>query len=305
MTDAKVLLDSTTEQDIRLLTFRLRYPKYIHTELMTHRVFSRNASSSRAIPTRLYIEEARSDELRVTPHFGSSQKGMQQGEVLTGPQLVAAHKWWRTQALIAADQAEHALELGLHKDVINRTLEPYIHINVVVTSTEYMNWFGLRLDAGAKPEIRELAIKMWEAYNTSKPTLLKPGEWHLPYVGHWTPWQPQSNEDIHLLAHAMAVSVARIANVSYQSYKTKEPLGRQEAITLHDRLLSSRHLSPFEHQATPDVLLHRPITHWLMSEQHGNFTGWRQYRKTIPGEAITPLPAEFVQDPRDPEEANQ
>lgn len=297
MTTAKILLDSISEREFRLCTFKLRYPKFIHSELMTHRVFSRNASSSRAIPTRLYIEEARSDELRVTPHFGSSQKGMQQGEVLTGPQLVAAHKWWRAQALIAADQAEHALELGLHKDVINRTLEPYIHINVVVTSTDYLNWFGLRLDEGAKPEIRELAIKMWEAYNTSKPTLLKPGEWHLPYVGHScidrVPWT--LDDDIK-------VSVARVANVSYQSYKTKEPLGVEEAIALHDRLLSNRHLSPFEHQATPDTPW---VGGWQHPEEQGNFTGWRQYRKMIPGEAITPLPAEFVQDPRDPEEANQ
>ena len=49
---AEVLIDSVNPAGQRLTTFVLRFPRFVLSEFNTHRMFSRNASSSRAIPTR-------------------------------------------------------------------------------------------------------------------------------------------------------------------------------------------------------------------------------------------------------------
>ena len=153
MISAKIVCDSVSPQGHRLTTFELRYPKFIHGEVMTHRVFSRNASSRRAIPTAKYLEEVRSGALRAKPEFwGKNQKGMQAAEELTGYELNQAKFAWDEAALGAALIAERLAKLGAHKQIVNRILEPFLHINVVVTATEYMNFFGLRLDKDAQPE---------------------------------------------------------------------------------------------------------------------------------------------------------
>ena len=314
----KIICDSISPQDHRLTTFELRYPKFIHGEFLTHRLFSRNASSSRAIPTAKYIEEARLDGLRATPVFwGKNQKGMSATEELTGDQLLGAQFEWRQAALDAANRAVLLLNQGAHKQIVNRILEPFLHINVVMTSCEpgLMNFFGLRLDAGAQPEMRALAEAMWTKYREGEPTPLKPGEWHLPYVD-WRQFMAvernliPDNEmtiDKHLQI-AIRVSVARCARVSYKSFETGKVSTVEEDLKLYDRLIGTQpiHASPAEHQASPDtdvrLVEHRSRvsgrdnfeewSEWAGDHKYqwGNFIGWRQYRKTLPGEACAPLP---------------
>jgi thymidylate synthase ThyX len=302
MIEATKVTDSISDHGVRLLTMKLRYPKMIHGEFMTHRVFSRNASSSRAVPTAKLIEEVRSNALRARPvSWGENQKGMQAGGELTGDTLRRVKEIWNHAGMDAAYHAERMMRAGAHKQIVNRMIEPWTHINVVVTATEYQNFFGLRLDKAAQPEMRALAEAMWVVFNESNPLRVAKAEWHLPFI---------EEEDWHelyrtigvglatdplLIEPAIKVSVARCARVSYESHETGKRSTVEADLKLHDHLLASRHLSPFEHQATPDDQRadcpHCPFpkTIWSHQEQHGNFVGWRQRRKTIEGEAIAPL----------------
>jgi len=307
MIAAQVVCDSISVQEHRPLTFKLRYPKFIHGEFMTHRLISRNASSSRAIPTSKLIEEVRSDALRAGPVFwGANQKGMQAVEELSddhyqGTRLsprMLAQNYWKDAALEAMRIAEVMVEIGVHKQIVNRLLEPFSHINVVATATEWDNFFGLRLHRDAQPEMRALAVAMWEARKASTPRLLRPGEWHLPFVdgddgkGHPITWD-EKLDDIQV---AIKVSVARCARVSYESFETGKRSTVEEDLRLYDRLLGAQplHASPAEHQATPDiqewVTANELGPQWLHLGEHGNLVGWRQYRKMLPNEAVAPLP---------------
>jgi thymidylate synthase ThyX len=295
--EATKVTDSVSDHGVRLLTMKLRYPKFVHGEFMTHRVFSRNASSSRAVPTAKLIEEVRSNALRARPvSWGENQKGMQAGGELTGDTLRRVKEIWDHAAADAAYHAERMMRAGAHKQIVNRMIEPFTHIHVIVTSTEWSNFFGLRLDRAAQPEMRALAEAMWVVFNESVPVRVKCGkwEWHLPFVDEKTRDEVSDGND-EGFENLIKVSVARCARVSYESHETGKRSTVEADVKLHDFLLESRHLSPFEHQATPD----EPMTHvpevsqdWCYQYEHGNFVGWRQRRKMIPDEAVAPLPEE-------------
>lgn len=295
---AKIIADSVSPQGIRLTTLQLRYPKFIHGEFMTHRMFSRNASSSRAIPVERLIEDIERDPVAPSS-WGSNKPGMQAGAELSGNDLEEAKAdWWRARG-IAITAARRMANLGVHKQIVNRILEPYSHINVVVTATEWSNFFALRCHPDAQPEIRELAEKIGEARDSSIPAPLEPSQWHLPYVDH--------DDRIEVLktfprgqTHAywqtlINISVARCARVSYTTHDGKKPdIARDMA--LYNQLVSAvpLHASPAEHQAKPDILVDtyndqiRPMMatgkEWRNPWCHGNFKGWIQYRKTLAGE---------------------
>src|ERR1700693_1578480 len=97
---AKIVADSVGQAGQRITTMQLRYPKFIHGEFMTHRVFSRNASSSRAIPVERLIQDV-IDDPAMPVFWGKNQKGMQAKEELTGNDLYMAKREW----LRARDQA--------------------------------------------------------------------------------------------------------------------------------------------------------------------------------------------------------
>ncbi|THV36956.1 hypothetical protein FAA86_10420 [Rhizobium rosettiformans W3] len=264
----------------RITTFALRYPRFIHAELMTHRVFSRNASSSRAIPVMTMLKEIILDPA-MPVYWGANQSGMQAKTELTGWKRHLAIRVWRLARYPAVAAAFIAYKIGLHKQIANRICEPWAHITVLVTATEYQNWFNLRLHEDAQPEIRELASKMWNAREKSTPDRLMPGQWHLPFL---------RNAERHLdLDDKIKISVARCARVSYLTHDKKEPQLAQD-IKLYERLVGSEplHASPAEHQATPDKLqvAEAPNLRSSYSQPHlhGNFVGWVQYRKTLPNE---------------------
>lgn len=58
-----------------LWTFELTYPRYIHSEFMTHRMFSRNASSSRAVPVSKVIQQVVSNPV-IPPKVYMNKAGM-------------------------------------------------------------------------------------------------------------------------------------------------------------------------------------------------------------------------------------
>lgn len=276
--EAIILADSISPTGKRITTFQLRYPRFIHSELMTHRVFSRNASSSRAIPVAKMIEQVRNDPA-MPIHWGANQSGMQAKAQLFGEQRKIAQEQWQLAAYMNAEIAEKMAEIGLHKQVANRILEPFQYISVVLTATDYENWFELRHHEDAQPEIYALAEEMLEAFNGSKPKLLQPGEWHLPYI-------TDEERELYSPDILLQVSAARCCRVSYLRHDGQAP-NIDKDLELCEMLVGARplHASPFEHQATPDV-----ENNWFMKllkgkyqnpHQHGNFSGWVQHRKLI------------------------
>lgn len=260
---AEVVKDSVGPHGVRLTTVRARYPKFIHGELMTHRVFSRNASSSRAIPVERMIKDVERD-IAHPVHWGRNQPGMQAREELADLDARTAHMYWNAAARSAVDHARRMNELGVHKQVVNRLIEPFAHINVLITATEWDNFFELRCHPDAQPEMRTLAEAIRDARDASTPRELEPGQWHLPfYDGSPTMADPTP----------LMVSAARCARVSYETHDGREP-SVEEDVELYRRLTSAvpMHASPLEHQATPDPT-------WAWPGLHGNLVGWVQHRK--------------------------
>jgi thymidylate synthase ThyX len=264
---AKVIEDSIAENGVRLTTLQLCYPRFIHAEFMTHRVFSRNASSSRAIPVAKMIEQVRNDPA-MPIHWGKNQAGMQANEELAPMAQEGARQLWIQAARDAASIAQVMADVGLHKQVANRILEPYQYMHVIVTATEWENFFELRNHPDAQPEIHALAKVMHFAFAESRAVELKEGEWHLPYVTRAE--RLAFSNDLELL---LKLSAARCARVSYLTHDGQTPSVDKD-VALYDRLVGSKplHASPIEHQATPLP----EADMWS-----GNFRGWLQNRKIV------------------------
>ncbi len=165
---ATVLADSVSSKGVRLLTMELVYPRFVHSELMTHRVFSRNASSSRAIPTARAIRMIR-EHPAVPASWRMNQSGMQGYEVASEEVTLAAQGIWLEAMEDAIRHAERMDALKVHKQVVNRLTEPFSHIKVVLTSVYWENWTGLRKHGAADPTIAALAEAIHEARSASTP----------------------------------------------------------------------------------------------------------------------------------------
>lgn len=259
----KIIEDSIGHHNRRLTTFQLTYPRYVHAELMTHRMFSRSAASSRAIPVNKLAQAAL--ENMVQPiRWGKNQAGMQAAmEDLSAEDLEAAKVIWENVAKTCAEAATNLAKLGLHKQWANRMLEWFGTITVVVTATDYDNFFELRCHPDAQPEINHLANLMRLAYGLSKPRVLVNGEWHLPYVSGD---ERCYEKDSYTLAK---ISSARCARVSYLKHDGTAP-SVSEDLALFDRLAGSRpaHLSPLEHAAEC----------WGDANYYFNLCGFRSFR---------------------------
>lgn len=338
MIEAKIIADSINPFGDRLVTMLSRYPKFIHAEHCRHRSFSFSVSSSRAIPVSKNLEEVRNDNLRATPvWWGREQKGMESGEELSDEihssgrnctedgkfsckepldiksirsQKREALDVWNYAAKAAHAAASDLAMIGVHKSIVNRILEPFLHVNVLTTGTTngWMNFFGLRLDRAAQPEIRVLAECMWKEWNEHEPQKLEPGQWHLPFVDEIYQneifrIEPENSGSVAL---AKKISTACCAHLTYQSFETGRRMSISSCAALHDRLVTARHWSPLEHIATPDEAMVWPIEVIQLPDdcpplpffkhqyQAGNLgPGWIQYRKLMPNESIAPLPAEW------------
>lgn len=269
--EAKIILDSVAMHGGRLTTMELKYPRFIHSEFMTHRDFSRNASSSRAIPIEKQIQMV-IDDPAVPLTFRKNQKGMQAGEVLPESEQKQAAMHWQWALESAITQASCLNKMGVHKQYANRLLEPFAHITVLVSSTRWANFFALRHHSEAQPEIAELARKMWEAYQGSVPQHLAWSRWHLPFITDFEQCEYDEKD-------VLKMSVARCARVSYLNHDGTNPTAEGD-FKLYDRLLASQplHASPAEHQGVQSI---------DESWKSGNFNGWIQYRKVLDGEYIT------------------
>lgn len=275
---AKIVADSIYKpgskdyESHRLTTFSLRYPRFIHSQLLTHRAFSRNASSSRAIPVRKMMKNIE-DDPAMPIHWGKNKKGMRAGKEISDPG--GAEALWKSAMLACSKYTEKLVELGVHKQIANRLLEPWQHIDVLCTATEYSNFFNLRIASEAQPEIRELAIQMADLYYSQEPQeLLTDNTWHLPYI---VKEDLEGLDPIDINDTLRKMSVARCARVSYMNHENRKPTTKED-VDLHNRLLESRHMSCFEHMARP---LH------IGEHSKGNLRGWVSYREMLPNENQT------------------
>lgn len=278
---AKVIADSISYDNRRITTLQLRYPRFIHEDFMTHRMFSRNASSSRAKPSSRWIQEIRED-CAMPIYWGKNKSGMQAGEELDEELISILKLEWLLASRQMGELAKFYEKNGLHKQHSNRILHPFQHIDVVVTATEWDNFFALRISDEAQPEIKKLAEEMANTMVNSKARELDTGEWHLPYV-------TESEKVSNNLSSLKLVSAARCARVSYSNHDgTKCDISKD--IQLAEMLLKSYHMSPFEHQATPmsynaldarEWQDYEGITHTDRFYEYwsGNFRGWIQYRQ--------------------------
>lgn len=296
---AKIVADSINSNSNRITTYELEYHRYIHGEVMTHRLFSRNAMSSRAVPVLKMIEQS-----KVTPiHLGKNQSGMQAFEEHENIEL--GKEIWEDARNDAILHAKAFQEHGFHKQIVNRLLEPFQMMKIVLTATEFENFFWLRCDTDAQPEIQELARLMFECREESEPELLKAGEWHTPYVEHLD--RPDGLEGIAYATfdtgveryltekEAIAISSSCCAQVSYRNIDNSF----EKAMKVYERLGvggNKIHASPFEHVATPmkefifdynnpDLKPEEGVTHTDNDQNYwsGNFKGWIQNRQLIKG----------------------
>lgn len=296
----KIIADSISPEGVRLTTFELEYPRFIHAEIMTHRVFSRNAQSSRAVPVAKGLEQP----ILSPVVWGKNKAGMSSDESLSPEAINEVSYYWNSLARYCQDFAERMATAGLHKQWANRCLEWFSPIKVVITATEWENFLWLRDDPeAAQPEIVELARKIKQALAESTPQLLQPGQWHLPYVTSsigksefdkaivqtfWTEDGELSLED------AKKLSASACAQVSYR----RLDLSLEKALSIYEKLFNGPkpHLSPVEHQATPvadyDDYSNEPvypcswepgITHVDRTRQlwSGNLRGFIQQRQLM------------------------
>ncbi|UOL48542.1 hypothetical protein QGX12_gp102 [Pseudomonas phage Kremar] len=310
---AKIIAHSIAPNGQMIVTWELEYQRFIHGEFMTHRLFSRNAASSRAIPVATIINQV-SDDPAMPIHWGKNQSGMQAKEALSDPLAYSAKYLWLKAAKYAANIAGALTDVGLHKQATNRILEPFQTMKTVMTATCMDNFFWLRNHEDAQPEIKELARLMWEALQASTPNKLEPGDWHVPYYNNGV-WKHAYDLEVspviqvdhfgHSLANALAISSSCCAQVSYR--KLDDTL--EKAQMVYKRLVDSEpvHASPFEHQATPmSETIHEvdgfigsrdgvndphDVQSWEKGITHidragnfwsGNFVSWVQHRQLIP-----------------------
>jgi thymidylate synthase ThyX len=268
-----ILSSYNADTDDTIHTLLLTYPRWLHAEFMTHRAFSRNASSSRAIPVRRLIEEALQNPAK--PLYWLKEKpGMQGGEPLHEEDQAAAERHWDEARTNAIRAATYLSSLGVHKQTVNRLLEPYTHITVLVTSTEWDNFFKLRDHPDAEPHLRLLAAACKKARREAKFQSLVAGQWHTPFVGHILPEAPELRR-----------AVACCASTSYRTVEGDE-MTQERADSICAKLTKSVpfHASPFEHIACADRMYNGG---YLRPTSHRNFRGWIQLRALIEQEELS------------------
>lgn len=304
----RILADSKMPSGTRLTTLEITFPRSILAELNTHRMASKNAASSRAIPVWKMIKNIIADPF--IPVFARNQKGMQSAEPLVGWRLWLARKLWLIGMHICIFIAKCFIKLDIHKQFANRILEPWMWCTVIISATEWDNLLALRCHPKAEPSFQVIANMILQELVTHEPTELEVGEWHRPLIYEQDTAEVKeyvtrfnNQEAKRLLAESglpttgsirydykpadplfgfderlNKISVGRCARISYLTHEGNRD--HEKDIQLHDLLTSERpgHWSPTEHVAlAADV---------PANFHSGNFRGCVQYRKTFKDENI-------------------
>ena len=272
---AEIVADSISPAGHRLTTFVVVFPRMILAEFNTHRMLSRNSASSRAIPFETMLKRVKESPF-IPIKWMKDHKGMQGNEYFNSVSSASIEEDW----LIALDNAIKIAEKmshgGLTKQIVNRLLEPFMWHTVIVTATDWQNFFALRAHDAAEIHMQKIAYMMLDAYNESKPKLLGNEEWHIPFGGNigYVRIQedlPGMNASWEVDMAKIKIATARCARVSYTNYEGNDDYVAD--IKLHDNLVNMGHWSPFEHCAQ--------VVSDIGNGYSGNFQGFVQYRKTF------------------------
>lgn len=330
--EAKIIADSKDSRGNRIITYLLTYPRFIHSELMTHRMFSRNSASSRAIPFEKMVQMVKEDPF-IPIAWQKDHSGMQGTEYFTDKSEIDILKDnWMTAKDRAVTMAKELHLNGLTKQLCNRLLEPFMWHTVLVTATEFDNFYELRCPryqhqngkifkswkdlvsnafksgasrdwvdgleetsqlerikistSGAEIHMQALAEAMYDAYNESTPKELKSGEWHIPFgdtldfdrlfdAVNGTDWFEEFYHNPEIFK--VKIATARCARLSYMTFDGE--IDYEKDIELHDKLLISKHASPFEHccRAMTDLEYHTFIKGKIEEDESKNnpdIYGW-------------------------------
>lgn len=268
----------------RVTTMQVTFHRFVLAEMNTHRLFSKCVSSSRAIPTYRFIQQVLMDPA-VPVSWGRNTKGMQAAEDLDNDTANAVLLEWLTASRKACDYAEFFAKQGVHKQLANRILEPWMYTTATITGTDtaYANFFALRCHKDAQPEIREIACFMLRAYHASTPRKLVEEEWHLPYVS-------QHERENYTTEQCILASAARCARTSYNNHDGSAA-DLVKDLELARRLLGQgenpAHLSPFEHQCLVRLSKSK-LPNLVLESNLGD--AWIQYRKTLKQDVINGIP---------------
>lgn len=271
MISAKVICDSVNPAGDRITTGLMTYPRWIHCELMTHRMLAKNAASSRAIPVEKMIAAVRENPA-MFEQYGAANKGMQAQESMPDELRGQFMEDWTKVGQQCAFFAE-LWKGSAAKQMVNRALEPWAHMTIIITGTDWHNFFALRAHPDAQPEFQVLAYRWLDAYLKSEPVKMGWGDWHLPMIPPTEELKVDTGKQWDELARK--ISVARCARVSYTRHDQVKSV--EDDIALHDRMAASSHWSPFEHQA-----ISVEADHYF-----GCYHGWRPYRKYFTNENRT------------------
>jgi len=297
------------ESGVKLATMELEYPRVALAEFNTHRVFSRNGQSSRAVPFQRMV-----DAMRANHHsplqWLKNQPGMTATEVMTDDDAAFCEAVWLETMEFNIKQAERLNSVGASKQYVNRLLEPWLMTKTLVSSTRWANFFKLRDHKDALPEFRELAAQMKDAFEKADFISRSADDpcagWHLPYItgydwdtvrdhvidrGFDGPAEIPSAYPSHSASKPflmspevrtlIMMSVARCCRLSYKTFDTDSiPTLAQDHATFKKLASDPLHASPMEHVAFP--LKHKMCVPAITKNYHG----WRQFRAIMPNEAI-------------------
>jgi len=267
-TTAKIIMDSVGVAKARITTFEVTCPRIILAEIGTHRIVTKSAASSRAIPVSKRIEMVENDPW-IPKSFGKNKRGMSSDEELDDSTAAEARGEWMYAIRNALCHARAMEKFGLHKQFANRILETYSYVTVALTATDWDNYFWLRRGPDAQPEFKELADAMWEAYEDSIPVKRVN---HLPYT---------EGVDMTLPLDTLAmISSARCARTSYKTFDNKVSTVKDD-LDLCKKLTDQAHLSPFDHPAIADFVSYdhtREGWFWANPADARQYWGWRPYR---------------------------
>ncbi len=273
---------------VRLVTILVILPRIVLAELNTHRLFSRNSASSRAIPIEKMIQRVL-DNPFIPNRFPRTHKGMQASEWVNTEDV--EYPIWKYVWLMARDSAIAIVRLmnslGISKQLANRLLEPFVMHEVIITASEWENFLSLRTHRDAQDQIRISAEMILEALNTSVPQELLPGQWHMPFGDDF------DLEHLDVIANEFgavsadelrrSITVARCARTSYQTFDGSRHNYTAD-LSLFNSLRDQGHWSPFEHVAramTPKE--YEAYAHTFPDGKEygwcGNFRGFVQLRK--------------------------
>ena len=283
---AEVVADSlNTVTNDRISTLRVIMPRIILPELVTHRIFfvddtadaalmreaydmgvphelSKNTASSRAIPIRRMLDKAKENPF--IPIFRQGQKGMTSGAPVDADTQRASEADWAMMMEACLLGVQRLADRGIEKGQANRPLEWFSWVEVLITSTEWKNFFTLRVHPDAQGEMQETARTVKAAFDESIPVPILPGGWHLPYVDPLNFFTRGEMDNARQ-------SASRCAIISYRSLSTGKMSTMEEDMERYGRLVGGnpKHLSPTEHPSRAQA------TH----DRFGNFVGWKSLRK--------------------------